>query len=242
MRTPLTTAGTATILFILAASAYAAERLVVIDVTQSKAKPGTTTAYGESEWNFNRVIAADLEQALRSHRMRTRLVLADGATSTDLSNNERLKEFSGADLVISIAGEAMPNQFYRFWNVSGHRTAYVDRFTGYSVSVSRSAQSPLSLLCGSAVATALNMSGYASSDHLLEGVISGDKSTAIADSDGPVYFNESYTPLKNSPYPIIMLEAGVLQNPNDETRLKQESYRKKLVGKVAAALVACLSE
>ncbi|MYM92760.1 N-acetylmuramoyl-L-alanine amidase family protein [Duganella vulcania] len=217
-----------------------AQKLVVIDVTQSKTRPGTTSAYGETEWDFNRVVGADLDAALRARGFATRVVIADANSRAELSIVDRMKQFAGASLVVSVAGDSMPGHYYKYWNASGRRTAYVDRFSGYSVSVSKVAQSEDSLLCGVAIASALRLSGYRSSDHRPELVVVGDHAAAIADADGPVFFDESYSPLKLASVPIVLLEAGVLQNPDDETLLRQVPYRKAMLDKVAAGIVGCL--
>lgn len=221
---------------------HAAERkYVVLDVSQSQAKPGTVSSRGEHEWTYNRMLAVDLQAVLRARGYLTSLVMVDDSAASDMSVKDRVRAFEGAHLVVSLAHEPMPIKYYSYWSAPGRRTAYTDKFSGYSISVSRHAQNPDGVICASAVGMALRLSGFKPSGYLLEQSGFGDSSRLVADKDGPVYFNDLSLLMKIAPNPIFTVETAVIQNPDDEILLKKADYRKGLVTAIANGIDACLT-
>ena len=139
---------------------------VCIDVGHSLARPGAISARGRPEFEFNRELAVVVERTLHAYGFRTRLI-AEQSDVTGLT--DRTAAAAGADFFLSIHHDSVQPQYLETWTVGGQEQKWSDRFSGYSLFVSRKNPHPkASLACAKAIGEAMMMAGETPSLHHAE--------------------------------------------------------------------------
>jgi N-acetylmuramoyl-L-alanine amidase len=123
--------------------------------------------------------------------------------------------------------------------VDGVRRPYSDRFSGFSLFVSRANPDPKqSLDCAVAIGAQMRRAGFTPSLHHAE-PISGEN-RPLADPKNGVYFFDDLVVLKTAAMPAVLVEAGIIVNRRDELRLQENKTRHAIAQAIAQGLAACL--
>src|SRR4029450_4693258 len=107
---------------------------VALDVGHSLAHPGATSARGGPEFAFNRALALVVRQRLEQHGLQVRVIGAKGDMQ-DL--RARTQAAVGADVFLSLHHDCVPAQDLETWAPAGTPRRFSDRFSGFSLFVSR---------------------------------------------------------------------------------------------------------
>lgn len=230
---------TVVLIGILSASALAAAAeppLIAIDVGHSLAKPGSVSARGRPEFEFNRELAMAVERALHLYGFRTRLI-GDQGDMTGLT--ERTKAAAGADFFLSIHHDSVQPQYLQPWTIGGAQQKWTERFSGYSLFVSRSNPNPKkSLACAQAIGEAMRAEGQTPSLHHAEPIKGENR--PLADKENGVYFFDDLVVLKTATAPAVLVEAGIIVNKHDELELREPATKRRIAAAIAAGLRRCL--
>jgi N-acetylmuramoyl-L-alanine amidase len=239
LRRLLAAVGLVSLAFIVPTAAGGSERpLIAIDVGHSLSRPGATSARGEPEFAFNRGLALVVERALREQGFRTRLIGEQGDFDK-LTDRTAAAASAGAVFFLSLHHDSVQPRYLEPWRIDGRELKYSDRFSGYSLFVSRSnPAAAASLACARAIGEQLRASGYVPSLHHAE-PISGE-SRPLADASNGIYYFDDLIVLKTTATPAVLVEAGIILNRDDETKLRQTSTREKLAAAIAGALQECI--
>jgi N-acetylmuramoyl-L-alanine amidase len=214
--------------------------LIAVDVGHSLARPGATSARGTSEFVFNRALAEVVEQQLRDRGSRTRLIGADGDIDT-LTDRSAAAAAAGAALLVSIHHDSVQPRYLSTWRVNGQKRRFSDRFSGYSLFVSRrNPQTQASLACARAVGTALRNAGFTPSLHHAEPI--RGEGRPLADASLGVYYFDDLVVLRTATMPAVLLEAGIILNRADETRLRDPRTQQRLALAVGEGVTECLED
>jgi N-acetylmuramoyl-L-alanine amidase len=174
--------------------------------------------------------------ALRDQGYVPRLIGVDG-NMTELRG--RTSRAQGAALFLSIHHDSVQPQYLDSWMANGARRAYSDRFSGFSLFVSRVNPDPeQSLDCAVAIGARLRQAGFRPSLHHAE-PISGEN-RPLADRENGVYFFDDLVVLKTAAMPAVLIEAGIIVNRQDEFRLQENKTRQTIAQAIAQGLAACL--
>jgi N-acetylmuramoyl-L-alanine amidase len=210
--------------------------IVALDVGHSLKRPGATSARGVPEFAFNQALAAPVADALRDQGYAPRLIGVDG-NMNDLRG--RTSRAQGAAFFLSIHHDSVQPHYLGSWMVDGVRRAYSDRFSGFSLFVSRANPDPKqSLDCAVAIGARLRQAGFRPSLHHAE-PISGEN-RPLADRENGVYFFDDLVVLKTAAMPAVLIEAGIIVNRQDEFRLQENKTRQTIAQAIAQGLAACL--
>jgi N-acetylmuramoyl-L-alanine amidase len=225
--------------FILLAAAGESEpSLIAIDVGHSTARPGATSARGEPEFAFNRGLALVVERVLRQRGFRTRLIGEQGDFDK-LTDRTAAAASAGAAFFLSLHHDSVQPRYLESWRIGGRELKYSDRFSGYSLFVSRgNPASEASLACARAIGEQLRASGYTPSLHHAEPIPGENR--PLADASNGIYYFDDLIVLKTAVTPAVLVEAGIILNRDDETTLRQTSTREKLAAAIAEGLQECL--
>ena len=212
--------------------------LVAVDVGHTLEKPGATSARGETEFNFNRAMAEKVGQAL----------LAVGFTAKPVGEDGKMKDLQArtdaaaqADFFLSIHHDSMQPQYLSEWVYNGKTLAYGDRFSGFSLFVSRkNAHLPASLKCASTIGRALIHAGFKPSRHHAEPILGENR--PFADKPNGVHYYDDLVVLKTAHQPAVLMETGIIVNRGDELMLRETATREKIAKAVASALAVCLAK
>ncbi len=225
----------AALLLCLLAQPAAAAR-IAIDVGHYLEAPGAISARGRPEFEFNLELAREIETELSSRRHAVRLIGADGMMK-ELWRRPRAAD--GMDLFISVHHDSVQERFLATWLHDGVERRYSDRFSGYSLFVSR--ENPAlarSLRCASAIGAALRSAGFQPSLYHADPVLGENR--AFADRDNGVHYFDGLAVLRHALLPALLFEAGVIVNRDEEMRMSAASVRRLIAAKVADGVEGCL--
>jgi N-acetylmuramoyl-L-alanine amidase len=211
--------------------------LIAIDIGHSKSYPGAISARGKPEFEFNAALAEAIRQELASRHGKSFLIGADG-TLDELPPRTAAGEKSGATFFLSLHHDSAQPRYLETWNWNGAEQRFTDRFSGFSLFVSRRNPQPeTSLLCARRIGSALKAAGFTFSTHHAESIPGEDREWA--DRDAGVYYYDDLVVLRTAGTPAVLLEAGVIVNRADEQSLQEPAMRQRIAGAVVRGLSDC---
>ena len=208
-------------------SLAASPPLVALDAGHYADKPGTHSASGVAEIEFNQRFVAHLDQQLRKLGVATQLI--DQVPNLQ----ERARSASHARLLVSIHHDSTREEYL----------PQVNRFAGYSLYVSRRQSSKdfdRALACSRAISRELLATGRPIATHHAEGV-AGEHRTWVDQSLG-VYRYDDLIILHTAEVPALLLEVAVIPNTAEEKLAADETWVDHQSAAVAAGIQHCLSD
>lgn len=210
-----------------AGTAPAFGRYIVVDTGHTPAHPGSTGASGRVEYLYNLDLSAAVAEKLAAHGDRVLRTSADGR---EISLDQRSTQAPDANLFVSIHHDSMQQQF-----IDAGRQR---EFRGFSVFVSeRNPHYAESLRCAKAIAERLVASGERPSLYHAQ-PIRGENRPLIDPALGIHRFDDLVV-LRTAPIPAVLVEAGVIVNPDEEARLARRETIQKLSAAIAGGIDAC---
>lgn len=211
---------------------------IAIDVGHTLSQPGATSARGVAEFVFNRTLAVEIGAALKARGRSGFLVGAEGGMER-LTN--RTAAASSASFFLSVHHDSVQPHYLSTWEHEGVQMNYSDRFSGYSLFVSRKNPAlAASIACASAIGASLRSAGFRPSLYHAERIAGEAK--AFADKENGVHFYDNLIVLKSARSPAVLFEAGVIVNRDEELELRSEERRLRMADAVAAGLARCVPE
>jgi N-acetylmuramoyl-L-alanine amidase len=225
------------ILCISLAPACAQSATIAVDAGHSPAHPGAVSARGRPEFEFNRDLAQAVAAALERRGFAVRLINGQGDIG---SPQARIEAAAGAEFFLSIHHDSVQPRYMQSWEVDGKQRQHSDRFSGFSLFVSRAnPQVARGLICASAIGRALRMAGRAPSLYHAEPIPGEDR--PFADAENGVHYSDDLVVLRMASQPAVLLEAGVIVNRQEELLLEQPQFRETVAAAVADGLARCLA-
>ncbi len=124
--------------------------------------------------------------------------------------------------------------------MDGKTRRYSDRFSGFSLFVSRrNPRFAQSLACASALGAALRAASFTPSTHHAE-PISGEN-RPFADRENGVHEFDDLVVLRAATQPAVLFEAGIIVNRADELRLQQPATQARIAAALTEGLKRCLA-
>src|SRR5436305_13801625 len=112
---------------------------IVVDVGHTPESEGAISARNIAEFVFNRRLAQRIAEKLKAEGFAaTRLLVTEGKSRASLVRRVAAANNLPANLFLSIHHDSVPNKFLEDWEFDGKKSHFSDRFSGYSVFVSRS--------------------------------------------------------------------------------------------------------
>lgn len=210
---------------------------IAIDIGHTLEVPGATSSRGVPEFSFNQSLGISMDQALRLQGRPSGLINADGKIKGLVA---RSRAAEGAALLVSVHHDSVQPHYLSTWEFDGATRSYSDRFSGFSLFVSRkNPHLAVSLRCASAMGAALRMEGFAPSLYHAEPI--AGESKPFADRANGVHFFDNLVVLKAASVPAVLFEAGVIVNRDEELLLGDASRRDRMARALAAGIESCLS-
>ena len=223
------------VLAVVAAAAADAAK-IAIDVGHYLKKPGVISARGVAEFQYNLQLAEEVEAALRRAGHATRMIGEDGMAADLGSRSARAK---GMDLFISIHHDSVQRRFLSEWEYEGEARTYSDRFSGFSLFISRLHPDPrASLKCASAIGAQLRGAGFTPSRYHADPVVGENR--PFADEENGVHYFDNLAVLKTARVPALLFEAGVIVNRGEEMRMRDPAVRARIVEAIVTGAGSCL--
>ena len=200
--------------------------LVAVDVGHYQGAPGVISPRGAPEFEFNRELALELKTSLENSGLQVRLI---GERGDYAVLHERSRAAAGADLFVSIHHDSVKESLLP-------RAA---EFSGFSVFVSReNAKLGKSLACASAVGGEMRAAGLHPSRYHADPALGENR--PFADETNGVHFYDHLAVLRGAAMPAVLVEAGVIANPEEELRMQEPGMRRRIADAIAAGVRRCI--
>lgn len=217
--------------FLLAVTVDAAP-LVAIDVGHGLIDSGAVSARGRSEYEFNRVLAGEVADAVRQRGLRVREVNFDGSIR---NLHERPRLARGSDFFIAIHHDSISTQYLLYWDWDGSEVSYTDVKRGYGLFVSQ--QNPdlaSSLRCASSIGSQMRRAGFVPTPW-------HGRKHLPADEENGVWYYDNLVVLYRTTLPAVLFEAGVIKHREEELELLDPERQARMADALATGIAACLS-
>lgn len=202
-------------------------RYIVVDTGHTPAHPGATGASGRVEYRYNLDLSTAVADTLVAHGDRVLRTSADGR---EIALDQRSTQAPDANLFVSIHHDSMQQQF-----IDAGRQR---EFHGFAVFVSeRNPHYAESLRCAKSIAEHLLAAGERPSLYHAQ-PIKGENRPLIDPQLGIHRFDDLVV-LRTAPIPAVLVEAGVIVNPDEEKRLAQRDTIQRLGASIACGIDAC---
>lgn len=219
---------------IAAIAAHAAE--VAVDVGHTLASPGAISARGIDELEFNRVLADAVGSALAERGLNVRPINFDGRIA---SLDARPQQAVGSDFFLSIHHDSVQSQWLEEWVWDGDVRSFSDRYTGFSLFVSRdNPDLDTSLRCASAIGARLRRLGFVPATHHADSL--PGKERPYADQDNAVHYYDNLIVLYRTTLPAVLFEAGIIKHRAEELLLRDPVRQARMADGIATGVAACL--
>jgi N-acetylmuramoyl-L-alanine amidase len=214
-----------------------AEFRIVVDVGHTAKSEGATSARNVPEFAFNLHLAQRVEEKLKAAGFAgTKLLVTEGRARPSLVRRVAAANDLPADLFLSIHHDSVPNKLLEDWEFEGKKSHFSDRFSGYSVWVSRNnPEFRTSLAFAELLAREMKAQGldYA---HQYTQPIMGHYQHPILNKDTGVYSYDELIVLRKTRMPAVLLEAGSIINRDEELKMDSPERRDIISNGVAAAV------
>jgi N-acetylmuramoyl-L-alanine amidase len=212
-------------------------KLIALDVGHSVLRPGAISASGQTEFSYNLKLVQTLDVALSSHGYSTLKIGFDGKADrlTDRTNSSNQ---AAAKLFLSIHHDSVQPRYLKYRYLKSKRQHYSDFATGFSLFVSRkNTYLSESLRCASAMGKTMINAGFRPSPHHAEKIEGENREWA--DQDHGVYYYDDLVVLKSAQMPSVLLEAGVIVNPNEDIQLQKPETRLHIAKAITKGMRDC---
>lgn len=198
---------------------------VALDIGHSLNAPGARSASGKYEFLFNKQLAQTVAGQLQQQHVVYQLIGEDGQM-TKLTDRTRVA--ASASLFLSLHHDSVQPQYLNDTH----------RFHGYSIFVSRKNPYPeQSLACARLIAHHYQTAGLAPSLHHAEAIPGENR--PFADKPLGIYWFDDLVVLKTAHQPAVLVESGVIVNPQEETWLDSDKGRSTLATALSSAINEC---
>lgn len=210
---------------------------IVLDVGHTAESEGAISARNVSEFVYNLRLARQIEKRLKAEGFaETRLLLTEGKARRSLFKRVAAANDLRADLLLSIHHDSVPNKFLEEWEFEGKKSRFSDRFSGYSVFVSRSNPDyRTSLSFAELIGREMKAQGLDYAAQYSQPIM-GRHQRELLNRETGVYRYDELIVLRKTRMAAVLLEAGSIINRDEELQMGSQQRRDIISGGVTAAL------
>ena len=210
---------------------------IVLDVGHTAESEGATSSRNVSEFVFNLRLARRIEEKLKAEGFaQTRLLLTEGKARRSLVRRVAAANDLQANLFLSIHHDSVPNKFLEDWEFEGKKSRFSDRFSGYSVFVSRSNPDfKTSLAFAELIGKEMKAQGLDYARQYSQAIM-GRHQRPLLNKETGVYRYDELIVLRKTQMAAVLLEAGSIINRDEELRMSSPEHRNIISSGVAAAV------
>ena len=210
---------------------------VAIDIGHTEEAPGAISARGIPEFAFNMALGRDVERALRAAGFPARRIIVSGRGREQLSRRIAAAKELAPAVLISVHHDSVQEHYLEDWQFAGKSRRYSDRFSGFSIFVSRATGDfEGSLALATALGRSLTRAGLKVSHHHAEPIPGEGRETL--DAKAGVFEFRNLRVLKEADVPAILFEAGIIVNRADEIALASPARRQLAARAITEAVTA----
>jgi N-acetylmuramoyl-L-alanine amidase len=216
------------LLLLLFGAQHANAAYIVVDTGHTPQHPGAMGANGRVEYLYNLDMSNAVAEDLITEGDRVSRVAADGK---DIKLTDRTAQAPGADLFISIHHDSMLQE----WIDAGRQR----EFAGFSIFVSKkNAYYEQSLSCAQKIGA--EILAIAEKPSLYHATPIAGENRPLIDSHLGIHQYDDLIVLKTAAIPAVLIEIGVIANPDEALRLNQESVIKRIAHAITMGIDECV--
>lgn len=210
---------------------------IVLDVGHTAESEGAISARNVAEFVFNLRLARRIEEKLKAEGFaETSVLLTGGRAKRSLVKRVAAANNLHANLFLSIHHDSVPDSFLENWEFEGKKSHFSDRFSGYSVFVSRNNPDfQASLLFAELVGEELKAQGLQYAQQYTQAIMGRYQHPLLSKETG-VYSYDKLIVLKTTRMPAVLLEAGSIINRDEELKMDSPERRDIISNAVTAAV------
>lgn len=210
---------------------------IVLDVGHTAESEGAISARNVSEFVYNLRLARRIEEKLKAEGFaQTKLLLTEGKARRSLVKRVAAANDLPADLLLSIHHDSVPNKFLEDWEFEGKKSHFSDRFSGYSVFVSRSNPDyRTSLTFAELIGKEMKAQGLDYAAQYSQPIM-GRYQRELLNRETGVYRYDELIVLRKTRMAAVLLEAGSIINRDEELKMGSPERRDLISNGVAAAV------
>lgn len=220
----------------LAAKAQSARKkpFIVLDPGHHPSQPGTLSARGYYEVDYNDRFVAELADLLQTAGWRVALTRTPEQEKT-LAERAAVAGQLGADLFLSVHHDSVRPKFVERIEFAGRRAQRTtESFSGHSLFVSsRNVEFEVSYLFASMIARAISELGREPALYHADAVRGENR--PLLDKRYGVYRFDRLVVLHRNTVPAVLMEVGVLPDPTDEAWVSARENRHAMQWAIAKA-------
>lgn len=208
---------------------------ISIDVGHSITKPGAISARGIPEFFYNTELAHSIEKKIIANGFSKTKVIRIQDSNNEIHHRISIINSSNPDLLLSIHHDSAQEEFLKQWDYEGSMHYYTDDFEGWSIFVSSknnylNESITFAQYLGSAL---LKQDLIFSTHHNMN--IKGERKKMIDPKRG-IYNYENLAILKGAKTPALLVEAGIIVNRNEETKVSSFNFREKFTKSITESV------
>jgi N-acetylmuramoyl-L-alanine amidase len=210
---------------------------VVLDVGHTAESEGATSARNVAEFVFNLRLAQRIEEKLKADGFpETKLLVTVGKGRPSLVKRVVAANELHADLFLSIHHDSVPNSLLENWEFEGKKSHFSDRFSGYSVFVSRNNPDfKTSLAFAELIGKEMKAQGLQYAQQYTQAIM-GRYQHPLLNKETGVYSYDQLVVLRSTRMPAVLLEAGSIINRDEELKMDLPERRDIISNAVATAV------
>ena len=210
---------------------------IVLDVGHTAKSEGAISARNVAEFVFNLRLAQRIEEKLKAEGFaETRLLLTEGKARASLVKRVAAANNLHANLFLSIHHDSVPDSFLEKWEFEGKKSHFSDRFSGYSVFVSRNNPDfKTSLAFAELVGKEMKAQGLQYAQQYTQAIM-GRYRHPLLDKETGVYSYDKLVVLRSTRMAAVLLEAGSIINRDEELQMDSPERRDIISSGVTAAV------
>jgi N-acetylmuramoyl-L-alanine amidase len=219
-----------------AAKCDPAKLRIAVDVGHTKESDGAMSARDVPEYSFNLNLSRRLVDKLKSEGFaETRLMITEGKARPSLIRRVATAHAMKADIFLAIHHDSVPDKFKEKWQFEGKKLEYSDKFSGYSLFVSK--DNPYfesSFQLAKLIGQQLKGKGLKYADQYASPIM-GKYRHDLLDKDVGVYRYDHLVVLMTTHMPAVLLEAGSIINRDEEVQMASVERQDMITSSVASA-------
>jgi N-acetylmuramoyl-L-alanine amidase len=210
---------------------------IVLDVGHTAESEGAISARNVSEFTFNLRLAKQIEEKLKAEGFtQTRLLLTEGKARRSLARRVAVANNLAADLFLSIHHDSVPDKCLEDWEFEGKKRHFSDRFSGYSVFVSRrNPDFKTSLAFAELIGKEMKAQGLEYARQYSQPIM-GRYQRPLLNKETGVYRYDELIVLRKTQMASALLEAGSIINRDEELKMNSPERRDIISSGVTAAV------
>jgi len=210
---------------------------IVLDVGHTAKSEGAISARNVAEFAFNLRLAQRIEEKLKAEGFaETRLLVTEGKARPSLVKRVTAANNLQAILFLSIHHDSAPNKLLEDWEFEGKKSHFSDRFSGYSVFVSRrNPDFETSLSFAELIGKEMKAQGLDYAKQYTQGIM-GRYQHPLLNKETGVYSYDELIVLRKTRMAAALLEAGSIINRDEELKMDSAERRDAISSGITTAV------